>query len=263
MKDKPVISLQRREQFLIISSLLIIVVLAWYYLLILDKNMPEMSGMSMGVHPWMLNDFIMMFLMWVIMMIGMMVPSAMRTVLIYSRIVHKAQASGRSIAPTYFFVSGYIVIWCFFSIAATLLQWQLESLALVSPMMVVTSSYLGAGLLICAGLYQLTPLKDVCLKHCQSPTEFITRNYKKGTYGAFLLGLKHGTYCLGCCWVLMLLLFVGGVMNLIWILAISLFVLLEKLLPVHIKTTRLTSVVMIVSGLVFLLKDSASLILFN
>jgi predicted metal-binding membrane protein len=256
MNDRASIALQWRDQFLIIFSLAGIVILAWIYLLILDSNMQDMAGMPMDIHVWTPTDFIMIFLMWVIMMIGMMVPSAMRTVLIYSRIVSKARASGRSIAPTHLFVSGYIVIWSFFSLVATILQWQLESLALLSPMMVSTSSYLGATLLICAGIYQLTPLKDECLKHCQSPTQFITNNYKKGALGAFQMGLKHGAYCLGCCWVLMGLLFIGGVMNLVWILLISLFVLLEKLMPAKIKTTRLTSVILILSGLSFLLKDS-------
>ena len=127
-------------------------------------------------------------------MIAMMVPSAMRTVMIYSRIVSKAQTSGRSMAPTSVFVSGYVCIWSFFSLIATILQWLLERLALVSPMMVSTSTYLGAILLICAGVYQLTPLKDVCLKHCQSPTQFITNNFKKRRLWSLSTWLK--TWCL-------------------------------------------------------------------
>jgi predicted metal-binding membrane protein len=250
------IPLQRRDQCLIVFSLTVLVMLAWFYLIRLDLNMPDMPGMAMGIHDWTPTDFIMMSLMWVIMMIGMMVPSAMRSVMIYSLIVSKAQTSGRSIAPTYLFVSGYVCIWSFFSLIATILQWLLERLALVSPMMVSTSAYLGAVLLIGAGVYQLTPLKDVCLKHCQAPTEFINKHYKKGSFGAFQLGLKHGAYCLGCCWALMGLLFIGGVMNLIWILAISLFVLAEKLLPVQIRTARVTGILMILSGLVFLINDS-------
>lgn len=253
MKDWLSISLQWRDQYLIVSSLAVLVMLAWIYLLKLDMNMPDMSGMAMGMRDWSSTDFIMMLLMWVIMMIAMMVPSAMRTVMIYSRIVSKAQTSGRSIAPTYLFVSGYVCIWSFFSLIATILQWLLERLALVSPMMVSSSAYLGAILLICAGVYQLTPLKDVCLKHCQSPTQFITNNFKKGGIGAFQLGLKHGAYCLGCCWALMGLLFIGGVMNLFWILAISLFVLAEKLLPAQIRTARITGILMVLSGGVFLI----------
>ena len=241
------ISLRRRDQYIIVSSLAVLVMLAWIYLVKLDMNMPDMSGMAMGMRDWSSTDFIMMLLMWVIMMIGMMVPSAMRTVMIYSRIASKAQTSGRSVAPTYIFVSGYVFIWSFFSVIATILQWLLERLALVSPMMVSTSTYLGAILLICAGVYQLTPLKDVCLKHCQSPIQFITNNFKKGGFGAFQLGLKHGAYCLGCCWALMGLLFIGGVMNLFWILVISLFVLSEKLLPAQIRTTRITGILMVLS----------------
>lgn len=253
MTESTSISLQQRDQILISGSLALIVILAWLYLIILNLNMPDMTGMTMGIHEWMPADFIMMLLMWIVMMVGMMVPSAMRSVLIYSRIVSKARASGRAIAPTYLFVTGYVVIWSLFSIVATLFQWLLEHLALVSTMMVSSSSYLGATLLICAGIYQLTPLKDVCLKHCQSPTQFISSHYKKGSFGAFQLGIKHGAYCLGCCWVLMGLLFIGGVMNMIWILAISLFVLFEKLLPVQIKTVRVTGILMILGGFIFFL----------
>ena len=249
-------SIYQRDRYLLISSLSVVVLLAWFYLYRLYENMPDMqtmTNMPMGIKPWTLLDFSMMLLMWVIMMIGMMVPTAMRSVMIYSQIVSKARSSGKSVASTYYFVSGYIVVWSLFSIAATVLQWFLESRALVSPMMVSTSSYLGAGLLISAGIYQLTPLKEVCLKHCQSPAEFIANNYKKGALGAFQIGFNHGAYCLGCCWVIMGLLFVGGVMNLLWILAISLFVLLEKLLPSELQYTRITSLIMIVSGFYYIL----------
>jgi predicted metal-binding membrane protein len=252
----PSVSLQRRDQLLVKSSLALLVGLAWFYLITLNDNMQNMASMPVGIQPWTPSDFLMMFLMWVIMMIGMMVPSAMRAVLIYSQIVFKARASGRSMAPSSLFISGYVVMWGFFSVAATLLQWRLESLALLSPAMVLTSGFLGTILLIGAGLYQLTPLKDVCLKHCQSPSQFIASNYKKGALGAFQLGLKHGAYCLGCCWVLMGLLFVGGVMNLFWILAISLFILFEKLLPARIRTARVTGILMIASGVFLFLNDA-------
>lgn len=240
--------LQRWDQRLLIGSLSALALLAWGYLYYLNTNM---MGMNAGLRPWSTVDFVMMFLMWAIMMVGMMVPTAMRAVLIYARIAARGQAEKSPIAPGYLFSLGYIVIWTLFSIGATVMQWGLERAALLSPMMVSSSAGLGAGLLIAAGIYQFTPFKDACLKHCQSPIMYLAANYKRGLPQAFLLGLKHGGYCLGCCWVLMGLLFLGGVMNLLWILAISLFVFAEKLLPPTLRSTRLSGGVMILAGLVY------------
>ena len=244
------IPLRQRDQILILSSLAVLVLIAWVYLVVLDTNSPEMSQ---GLHPWVLMDFVMMFLMWAVMMTAMMVPSAMRTVLIYAAISARAHSRGQYIAPVSLFVLGYIAIWTLFSFVATVLQWVLEMAGLLSPMMISTSSTLGAVLLISAGIYQFMPIKKACLKHCQSPALFLTSQPKKGSLGAFQLGLNHGLYCLGCCWVLMGLLFLGGVMNLIWILAISLFVLLEKMLPEHMYSVQLTGLAMMLAGLVYLL----------
>ena len=247
--------LVRRDQYLILSSLAALVTLAWVYLLVINLNLPDMPTMAPGIHPWTSTDFVMMFLMWAIMMFAMMVPSAMRTVLIYARIAARAEVQDSLVTSTFVFVFGYIVIWTLFSVMVTALQWAMETAALLSPMMVTTSSSLGAALLLAAGIYQLTPLKDVCLRHCQSPLMFMVTHYQKGMFGAFQLGLKHGAYCLGCCWLLMGLLFVGGVMNLIWILAISVFVLAEKLLPAKIRSTRITSIIMILAGSVYLVES--------
>ena len=256
------LSLRQRDQLLIVSALTAIVFLSWWYLVQLNSQMNTMpamnsiqgmSGMNAGLHPWTPTDFLMMFIMWAVMMVAMMVPSAMRMVMIYSHVVAKEQTQDSLVTPTLAFAFGYIVVWSLFSLIATFLQWGLESAALLSPMMVTTSSSLGAGLLITAGIYQLTPLKDTCLKHCQSPAMFIASHYQKGITGAFKNGLTHGIYCLGCCWLIMCLLFVGGVMNLIWILAISLFVLAEKLLPARLVTHRITSYAMILAGFIYLL----------
>jgi len=241
--------LKQWDQYLIIASL---VALAWVYLLMLNNNMQDMSNMVPSIHPWTPAEFVMMFLMWAIMMFAMMVPSAMRAILIFARIGPSAGQEHLVVTPAFVFTLGYIVIWTLFSVMATVLQWALEMAVLLSPMMVVTSGSLGAALLIAAGLYQLTPLKDACLKHCQSPAMFMATHYRKGLRGAFQLGLTHGAFCLGCCWLLMGLLFVGGVMNLIWILAISLFVLTEKLLPPKIHSRSVTSFFMIALGSVYL-----------
>ena len=218
-------------------------------------TMPEMTGMhhSDDIFP----RFWGLFVMWAIMMIAMMVPSATRTIMIYARIVRN-NAGIAEISPTYLFIGGYILVWTGFSVIAALLQIYLEQAALLSPMMVSSSHLLGASLLILAGIYQLLPIKESCLRHCQSPQGFISEHYRPGMSGALRMGFKHGLYCLGCCWALMLLLFVAGVMNLLWVLLITLFVLLEKLLgliwPIAtVWSTRVSSCGLIIAGLMFYL----------
>ncbi len=210
-----------------------------------------MGGMSMdmmGLQPWTPWHFGMMFAMWAIMMVGMMLPSATPTTLVYTAVARKAEREGSRVAPVSAFVLGYLFMWTLFSFGATLAQWGLEEAALLSPMMVSSSSALGAALLIGAGVYQLTPWKDGCLEHCRSPAHFIAEHWHPGTSGAFRMGLEHGAYCLGCCWVLMGLLFFGGVMNLLWIAAITLFVVLEKVMPFGAGGGRWAGIAMIVAG---------------
>jgi predicted metal-binding membrane protein len=146
-------------------------------------------------------------------------------------------------------MSGYLVVWTGFSALATTLQWALEQATLLSAMMVSTSPLLGGALLITAGAYQMTPLKQACLIHCRSPVQFLSSHWRKGTGGAFRMGLAHGLYCLGCCWVLMVLLFVGGVMNLLWIAALAGFVLAEKIIPRGVLFGRIMGGAMILGGL--------------
>ena len=235
-----------------------IVALAWWYLIEMASDMSAMNVSSHvmdsmtdmrspGIQSWTLHTFSMMFLMWTIMMVGMMVPSAVRTIMIYARVAQQTRSS--SLLATLCFIVGYLIAWTLFSLAATFVQWWLNQHALLSPMMVTSSDVLGASLLIAAGIYQLTPFKEACLKHCQSPIGFISQHFKKGYAGASRMGLHHGLYCLGCCWVLMSLLFVAGIMNLLWILAITLYVMFEKLLPASRYTTKVAGVLMIITGL--------------
>jgi predicted metal-binding membrane protein len=165
------------------------------------------------------------------MMIAMMVPTAVPMTLMYAAVARKAAAQHNPLARTFVFVAGYITMWMIFSLVATIAQHALDQAALLSPMMVSTSHRFGAALLIAAGIYQLTPLKDTCLKNCRAPAHFMSRYWRTGNLGAFRMGLRLGVYCVGCCWILMALLFVGGVMNLLWIAAIAIFVLLEKTIP--------------------------------
>ena len=181
---------------------------------------------------WSFNTTILMFLMWWLMMIAMMVPSAAPTLLLFHALKKLGSEAQRALPQTYLFLLGYLCAWAFFSVAACLLQAQLEAKSLASPiMMQSTSTYLSGALLVMAGIYQFTTLKNVCLDKCRSPAEFLAENTRKGEFGALIMGLHHGVFCLGCCWALMALLFVGGVMNLYWIIGIAIYVAIEKLLP--------------------------------
>ena len=244
-------SLPKRDLIPLLGSLGALVVLCWLYLIDMSRGMVGMSG-AMDIRPWSNIDFLLMFGMWVVMMVGMMVPTAVRTVLIFARIGASAATRGRTFVSAYWFMAGYVLIWTLFSAVATILQWVLDQAALLSPMMVSTSSVLGALMLISAGIWQFSPVKDTCLRHCRSPAMYLATHFRPGISGALILGVRHGVYCLGCCWLLMGLLFVGGVMNLIWIAAITAFVLIEKLLPDALRASRLTGWVMIVAGVGYL-----------
>ena len=242
-----------RRDFLAIGiSLGGITLLSWLYLYSMASSMSMPMG-AMQIQPWSAHYFLMMFLMWAIMMVGMMLPSVAPTVLIYAAIARKAATGNTPVAPTGAFISGYVVIWIVFSLFATTAQWALDQAALLSPMMVSNSVGLGAVLIVTAGIYQWLPIKDKCLQQCRSPVDFITSHWQKGMTGAFRMGLSHGMFCLGCCWVLMSLLFVGGVMNLLWIAAITLFVLLEKILPLGDAGGRVMGLIMIATGAIIAL----------
>ena len=180
--------------------------------------------------PWRAIEFAYVFAMWAVMMVGMMAPSAAPMILMYARVGRQGKAQGKPFAATGWFAAGYLLAWSGFSLAATLLQWAIERAALLDSRMAIASNLLGGIVLIAAGVYQWTPLKDVCLAQCQSPFQFLMRHggFRGDLRGCLLLGLRHGGYCVGCCWVLMALLFVGGVMNVLWIALLSLLVLLEK-----------------------------------
>lgn len=242
-------SLPRRDRIAVLAGLGGVTVLAWVYLVWMARGMGAMAAMdAMQLRPWSGIDFLLMFLMWAVMMVGMMVPSAAPMTLVYAAVARKAERQGSGVAPAFVFVAGYVAVWTLFSLGATLAQWGLEHLALLSPMLVATSPVLGGGLLLAAGVYQLTPAKDACLRHCRAPAHFFAQHWRPGTAGAFRLGLAHGAFCLGCCWLLMGLLFFGGVMNLLWIAAIALFVLLEKVLPFGVRAGRIAGVGLVALG---------------
>ncbi|EPC02018.1 hypothetical protein L861_20410 [Litchfieldella anticariensis FP35 = DSM 16096] len=226
-------SVLRRDRLLVIVGLGVVLVLSWGYLFIEATSMASMGTMlmPMSLAPWTLAEAALMLVMWVVMMAAMMLPSAAPMILLHVTMSRRRRERGQGAVASGIFASGYLVIWSLFSVLAVALQYVLERVALLSPMMTMTS-LVGAGVvLIGAGIYQWTPLKDACLRHCRSPLDFMLTHWREGVMGTFMMGLRHGMYCVGCCWVLMLLLFVGGVMNLVWIAGLALWVLIEKLAP--------------------------------
>jgi predicted metal-binding membrane protein len=226
--------------------------LCWAWLVPMAR---DMYGTMTGAAAWMMTgtwDFphqVLLFAMWVIMMFGMMLPSSAPTLLLYAAVVRRSPESHNAAGRLYAFAAGYLLAWTAFSLVATVLQLLLRHWLLLSPMMEVSNRVFGGALLLLAGLYQLTPYKHACLKSCRSPAAFIVQHWKPGVAGALRLGLEHGLYCLGCCWALMLLLFVGGVMNLWWIGLLTIFVLLEKLAPLGAQGGRLSGILIIALGI--------------
>src|SRR5262245_1854073 len=233
-------STETRTRLAVLAGLAGTSAIAWLALLRLP--------MDTGYQVWSTRDAALMLAMWVAMMIGMMIPSAAPAVLIYAAVARKAARDGQAVAPTGVFVLGYALAWAAFSVAATLAQWALERASLLSPALVATSPRFGAVVLLAAGAYQLTPWKEACLRHCRSPAHFLAAHWRPGRAGALRSGFAHGLHCLGCCWLLMALLFVGGVMNLLWVAAIALFVLVEKALPFGRASRRLAGIALLVAG---------------
>jgi predicted metal-binding membrane protein len=206
----------RRDRLVVIAALAAVVALAWVYLLIGAGMSHHVMGMPMTHQRamWTPGYVLVILAMWAVMMAAMMLPSAAPMILLYGTIARRREATeGVAVAGTGLFALGYVAIWVSFSLAAVALQFALEHAALLSPMMAVTNRLVAGGVLIAAGLNQWTPLKQACLRRCRSPLEFLTTEWREGPRGVFVMGLRHGTYCLGCCWMLMLLLFVGGIMN--------------------------------------------------
>ena len=245
MTDSILETALRRDRLVIAGALALIAALAWGYVLWLAVDM-DMGGMDMtgfrmipagmgfmapADAPWRPIEFAFVFAMWAVMMVGMMAPSAAPMILIYVPLSRQAKSAGKPFAATGWFAAGYFLVWIGFALAATFVQWVLERTTLLDSRMASASNVFGAIVLIAAGIYQWTPLKDICLTQCQSPFQFLMRygGFRGDVPGCLLLGLRHGAYCVGCCWVLMALLFVGGVMNVLWIALLALLVLLEKL----------------------------------
>jgi predicted metal-binding membrane protein len=249
--------LRRSDRWVLAAGLAAIIVLAWIWLLAgagMEMSAVEMTSMS-GMDGWLMQPAVwtpayavLIFAMWWVMMVAMMLPSALPMLLLFARVHRKANPTGAPWIPAALFTAGYLLAWGGFSMAATALQWTLESARWLSPMLETTNHWLGAGILVAAGLWQLTPLKARCLGHCRTPLSFLVGHWRAGSGGAMRMGLEHGVFCLGCCWFLMGLLFFGGVMNLYWIVGLAGFVLLEKTIPLGHWLARVSGITLIVWG---------------
>ncbi len=245
--------LLRHDRAIVAAGLAAVAAVSWLYILA-GAGMEmgtgqEMAGMMTAPAAWSAGYALLMFVMWWVMMVAMMLPSAAPMILLHATVSRKSAGKAGASLATFVFAAGYLAAWGAFSIAAAALQWLLASARLLSPMMASTSLLLGGILLVAAGAYQLTPLKDACLRHCRSPLGFIASHWRPGRGGALRMGVEHGAFCLGCCGVLMGLLFYGGVMNLAWIGGLTAYVLIEKLAPMGERIGRYAGVLLILWGI--------------
>jgi len=235
----------KNERAIVVACLFTVEAVGLYATLALgDSVMMATMGAERGLAYWAL-----LFAMWWTMMLAMMLPSATPAILTFSGVNKKLARDGRQTAALVAFIAGYLALWTAFSAGAVALQIMLENRIALDMMMATASVWLGAGLLVAAGLYQMSPLKDSCLHKCQAPLLYLARHWRNGTFGALRMGLAHGAYCVGCCWVLMGLLFYGGVMEPRWIVGLAAYVAAEKLIPAGNKLSHLTGLVLIGWGL--------------
>jgi predicted metal-binding membrane protein len=233
----------RKPSITFVAVLALTILVSWAWIVVMAR---DMYGPMTGASAWMMTPqwdaphLVLLWAMWAVMMTAMMLPSALPLLLLANQ--------------PYLVGLGYVVIWALFSVGATVLQWALGRMLIVTPMMEVSSAEAGAVLLAIAGIYQWTPLKHACLTTCQSPMSFLARRWRNGNWGAFRMGVEHGAYCVGCCWALMLLLFAGGVMNLTVILALTLFVAFEKLVPLGKWGPRVSGALLIGAAVLLLLR---------
>ncbi len=260
----------RRDRLVVVAALTAVLALSWTYLLagagmgmsafeMTRATQLEMAGDTAGMGMmtsavWTPGYAVLMFVMWWIMMVAMMLPSAAPMILLFAAINRKQRDIGHPYVATSIFALGYLAMWAGFSLIAVILQWGFARIDLLSPMLVGTNALFGGVLLIAAGAYQLTPIKRACLRHCRAPLAFLVTHWRRGARGALRVGLAHGAYCVGCCWFLMGLLFFGGVMNLYWIVGLALFVLVEKGVATAHWFSAATGVALLLWGIAILVR---------
>jgi predicted metal-binding membrane protein len=247
----PIERLLSRSGLIAAAAMLIAVVLAWRWLLASGMSAMPMDGHVMApIHPWSFSYLVPAFAMWSVMMVAMMLPSAAPMILLHARI-DRAPTSGRRLVHSLIFAGAYLLVWTGFSAIAALAQALLIDLGLLSGIsLAVGDRMLAAALLVVAALYQFSPAKAACLDQCRSPIHFVMRYWSPGVAGALRLGLVHGLACVGCCWGLMLLLFVAGVMNLAWVAALAAVVLAEKLAAPKWQASKVIAALLFVGAVV-------------
>jgi predicted metal-binding membrane protein len=258
----------RRDRIIVVLALALLTGLAWSYLLWLSADLKMdvklhvmdmgdfrmipfgMGSMMPAQMPWRAMEFAFVFAMWCVMMVAMMTPSAAPMILMYARLGRQTETQGTPLAATLCFGAGYFLVWAAFALLATLVQWAFDRTELLDFTMASTSTVVGGLLFIAAGSYQWTRLKDVCLTQCQKPFAFLMHQggFRGDAPGSLMLGVRHGAYCVGCCWALMALLLVGGVMNVLWIVLLALLILVEKVAPFGRQIALVAGMVLIVGG---------------
>lgn len=247
----------RQTKLTIWLALLLLTAIAWTIIVMqaqaMDRTDQGMNGMAMnqGMAEMVTQPESLLFFLplWVVMMVAMMFPAVAPVVSFFDALSHKRRDQGLPAAPTWIFLSGYLVVWGLFGLGAYLLSIIVPALGMMAAGLRVDNPVAGGLVLIFAGLYQLSPLKQVCLKHCRSPLSVILHGWRNGPGGAFRMGFVHGTYCLGCCWGLMLILFAVGLMNLLWMIILTVVIFGEKVLPYGFLVVRLTALALILFGL--------------
>ncbi len=263
-------ALLKRDRLVVAASLAGLFLLSWLFLIHLASEMDTMEGIAARMMGMPVGDriseflaltmapaaatfadagvtFALVALMWIVMMVGMMLPSAAPTILLFAALERRRPATA-PLPRIALFTAGYFLAWGAFSILAAALQTALYAAGFLSMQMAATNAFLGGGIFILAGLFEFTPLKNRCLVHCRSPLAWIPNHMRPGRVGALLMGMEHGVYCVGCCWVLMALLFVGGVMNFVWVAVIAAFVLVQKIVPGGVLLARVAGVALILGG---------------
>ena len=264
------------DRRIVLAALSIIIIASWAFILngagtgmsvfamtswSMAFGMDGLGAMVATPADWTFAYALTMVFMWWGMMIAMMLPSAAPMILLHARIARGANANvggTDGLVPTALFALGYLLTWGLFGVFAAGLQWAFEAIGLLSPMMMNSTSNLFAGaILLFAGLYELSPIKQACLSYCRGPIQFLSRFWRTGPWGSLQMGGRHGAYCIGCCWALMVILFFGGIMNLYWIIGLAVFILLEKMLPAGGKLSRLMGALLVVWGLSFVYRGIA------
>lgn len=242
----------RYERGLVLAAILAISLLSWAYLVELARpgaaQAPAMPAEHAAMAAWQGGPLLLAMVMWSVMMVAMMLPTATPMILGFVRIQHgrgEPRAGRRRVAA---FMLGYLAAWTLFALLAALAQWSLHGLGLMSSAMGASTELLAGGLLLTAGAFQWSGLKTACLNRCRSPLDFLLNEWRDGPAGALMMGLRHGAFCVGCCWALMLLMFAGGVMSLAWMAALALYMLVEKVLPGMAHASRLVGLALAAAG---------------